>query len=100
MAQMVRICLQCGRPEFDPWLGKISWRREWLLTPIFLPGESPWTEEPDGLKSMGSQIVKHDRVTRQIYNTKSNTCKDILTIQKNFKVLSTLLLFYVRNILV
>ena len=23
---------------FDPWVGKIPWRREWLITPIFLPG--------------------------------------------------------------
>ena len=26
---------------------------EWQPTPIFLPGESPWTEEPGGLQSMG-----------------------------------------------
>ena len=25
--------------RFDPWVGKILWRREWLLTPVFLPGE-------------------------------------------------------------
>ena len=25
---------------FDPWIGKISWRRAWQLTPVFLPGES------------------------------------------------------------
>ena len=31
---------QCRRPEFDPWVGKISWRREWLPIPVFLPGES------------------------------------------------------------
>ena len=31
-----RICLQCGRPGFDPWVGKISWRRERLPTPEFL----------------------------------------------------------------
>ena len=39
-------------PEFNPWVGKIPWRREWLATPVFLPGEfhgerrlvgySPW----------------------------------------------------------
>ena len=34
-----RICLQCRRPGFDPWVWKIPWRREWLLTPVFLPGE-------------------------------------------------------------
>ena len=32
----LRICLQCGRPEFDPWVGKIPWRRERLLTSVFL----------------------------------------------------------------
>ena len=31
---------QCRRPRFDPWVGKIPWRREWLPTPVFLPGES------------------------------------------------------------
>ena len=47
-----RICLQCRRPGFNPWDGKIPWRREQLPTPVFLPGEfhgqgslvvySPW----------------------------------------------------------
>ena len=27
-------------PGFDPWVGKIPWRRKWQPTPIFLPGES------------------------------------------------------------
>ena len=29
-------------------------------TPVFLLGESPWTEEPGGLQSMESQTVRHD----------------------------------------
>ena len=29
-------------------------------TPVFLPGESPWTEEPGGLQSMGSRRVRQD----------------------------------------
>ena len=29
-------------------------------TPLFLPEESPWTEEPGGLQSMGLQRVGHD----------------------------------------
>ena len=28
---------------------KIPWSRAWQPTPVFLPGESPWTEEPGGL---------------------------------------------------
>ncbi|KAB0372341.1 hypothetical protein FD755_016133 [Muntiacus reevesi] len=31
-----RICLQCGRPGFNPWFGKIPWRRERLPTPLFI----------------------------------------------------------------
>ena len=48
VAQLInRIHLQCRRPGFDPWVGKIPWRREKLLTPVFWPGElhglySPW----------------------------------------------------------
>ena len=47
----------CG---FDPWVRKIPWRRAWQPTPLFLPGESPWTEEPGGLQSMGLQTTGHD----------------------------------------
>ena len=35
-----RICLQCRRPGFDPWVWKIPWRRKWQPTPVFLLGES------------------------------------------------------------
>ena len=28
------------RHRFDPWVGKIPWRRAWQLTPVLLPGES------------------------------------------------------------
>ena len=34
-----RIYLQYRRPGFNPWVGKIPWRREWPPTPVFLPGE-------------------------------------------------------------
>ena len=32
----------------------MHWRRKWQPTPVFLPGESPRTEEPGRLQSMGS----------------------------------------------
>ena len=37
---------QCRRSGFEPWVGKTPWRRAWQPTPVFFPGESPWTEEP------------------------------------------------------
>jgi len=33
-------CRSCRRREFNPWVGKIPWRRAWQPTPVFLPGES------------------------------------------------------------
>ena len=42
-------CRRHKRCRFDPWVGKIPWRRAWQPTPLFLPGESPRTEEPGGL---------------------------------------------------
>ena len=40
-------CNESGRPEFNPWIGKIPWRRERLPTQVSYPGEfhglySPW----------------------------------------------------------
>ena len=34
-------CRRKKRLRFDPWVGKIPWRRAWQHTPVFLPGESP-----------------------------------------------------------
>ena len=31
--------MQCWRPGFSCWVGKILWRRKWQPTPIFLPGK-------------------------------------------------------------
>ena len=40
VAQLVeRICLQCGKPGFSPWVGKIPWRKERLPVPVFWSGE-------------------------------------------------------------
>ena len=35
------------------------WRRSSQLTPVVLPGESPRTEEPGRLQSLGLQKVRH-----------------------------------------
>ena len=44
---------------FDPWFGKIPWRRQVTHSNI-LVWRIPWTEEPDGLESTGSQRVRQD----------------------------------------
>ena len=35
-----RECRRHKRCRFDPWVGKIPWRRKWQPTPVLLPGES------------------------------------------------------------
>ena len=42
---------QCRSCEFNPWVGKIPWRRKWQPTPVFLPGKS----QGQRLQPMGSQ---------------------------------------------
>ena len=65
---------QCRRRGFNPWVGKIPWKRPGPRTPVeetgdagsipgwgsgthssALAGRIPWTEEPERLQSMGSQ---------------------------------------------
>ena len=67
VAQMLKNPPAMQETWFNPWFGKIPWRRAWQTTPVFLPGESPWMEEPGWLQSMGSQSVRHD------WGTKHNT---------------------------
>ena len=45
-------CRRCKRLGFSPC------RRAWQPTPVFLLGESPWTEEPGGLQSMGLDMTE------------------------------------------
>ena len=33
-------CRRHRKCEFDPWVGKIPWKRKWQPTPVFLPGKS------------------------------------------------------------
>ena len=42
-----------GDPGFDPWVGKILWRRKWQPTPIFLPGKSHGWRSLEGYSPWG-----------------------------------------------
>ena len=44
------------RHRFDPWVGKITWRRVWQPTPVFLPGD-PMDRGAWGLQPTGSHRV-------------------------------------------
>ena len=45
-----RICLQCGRPRFSPWVEKIPWKMKWLPSPIF------WLGKSHGQRSLLSRV--------------------------------------------
>ena len=49
---------------WETWVPSLGWEDPLeegrQPTPVFLPGESPWTEKPGGLPSMGSHRVGHD----------------------------------------
>ena len=68
VAQMLRNLPAVWETGLIPGSRRYPWRREWQLTPVFPPGETPWTEEPGGPQSMGSQRVGHDWAT----NTKND----------------------------
>ena len=53
-------CRKCGKCLFDPWIGKIPWRREMKIYSSVLACIILQTEEHDRLQSMGSQRVGHD----------------------------------------
>ena len=66
LVQMVKNCRQCGRHRFHSWVRKIPWRREWLPTPVFLPGESQEQRSLAGYSPWGRR-VRHDWATNTVY---------------------------------
>ena len=46
-------CTRRRRCRFDPWVGKIPWRRAWQPTPLFLSGESHGQRSLAGYRPWG-----------------------------------------------
>ena len=42
------------------WEGTLAATWAWQPAQVFLPGESPWTEKPARLQSMGLKRIRHD----------------------------------------
>ena len=54
---------QCKRRGFDPWVGKIPWRRKWQLTTVFLPGKFHGQRSLAGYSPRGhkeSDMTEHE----------------------------------------
>ena len=59
---------QCRRPGFDPWVGKIPWRRKWQPIPVFLPGKSHKQRSLVGCSPWG---LKELETTERLNHVKS-----------------------------
>ena len=60
---VIKVHLQCRRPKFEPCVGTIPWRKEWLPTPGFLPGKAHEQRSPVGYRAWACKRVRHDSVT-------------------------------------
>ena len=63
VAQMVKNLPTMQENSFDPWVGKIPWRREWLPTPVFLPGKFHGQRSLASYSPWESRRVGHNWVT-------------------------------------
>ena len=62
VAQRLKHLPAMRETQFDPWVGKIPWRRKWQPTPVFLPGESHGQRSLVGYSSQG--LKESDRTER------------------------------------
>ena len=44
------------RRGFNPWVGKIPWRRKWQPAPVFLPGKSHRQRSLAGYRPWGHRV--------------------------------------------
>ena len=52
-------CKEHRRHGFNPWVGKIPWRRKWQPTPVFLPGKSHGQRSLAGFTKSRAQLSTH-----------------------------------------
>ena len=70
--------MQATRLGFNPWVGKIPWRRKWQSTPVCLPGECHGRRSLAGLSPKGhteSGTLALD-ANRQIYYNLGQYCPE------------------------
>ena len=53
--------------RFDPWVGKIPWRRSWQATPVFLPGESHGQSSLAGYSLWGCKELDTTEATQHTH---------------------------------
>ena len=98
-------CRRHKRPWYDPWVGKIPWRRAWHPTPVFLPGEShgqrslvgfrPWVAKSWAwLRPLSTYTYTHTHTHAHTYtNTHIHTYPSRQSQKSNLKPVRFILLF-------
>ena len=76
----MKIHVRIFKPDLRSHGINIPWKRAWQPIPVFLPGGSPWTEEPGGLHTV--HRVTGNGIQLKLVSTHACTLL-ILTIQKN-----------------
>ena len=56
---------QCRKCGFNPWVGKILWKREWQCSPVFLLGKSHGQRSLVGSSPGGHKKAGHHLATKQ-----------------------------------
>ena len=72
---------QLRRCRFNPWVGKIPWRRKWQPTPVFLPGESHGQRSLVGYDPQGHKESGTTEVTQHTQHRAINSIKDKIPIE-------------------
>ena len=74
---------QCRRCAFDPWAGKIPWRRKWQPTPVFLHGKSHGQRSLGVYSPLGHR-VEHElsdcTTTTKVHIPYLNNCNDFIQV--------------------
>ena len=85
---------QCRRHRFDPWVGKIPWRKKWQSTPVFLPGKSYGQRSLVSYSPWGWKRARYDLATKKQsfdYTHLKHNSSLIQMINKKMKRYSSLL---------
>ena len=75
------ICLQCGRPGFNSWVGKIPWRSKWQSTPALLPGKSHGRRSLIGYSPWGCKVSDMTSLSLTCYWRKISEQKEITALR-------------------
>ena len=65
------ICLQCGRPGFDPWVGKIPLEKAMATHSSTLARKTPWTDGGDWWATVHGVAESWTRLSNSMYMQES-----------------------------